>query len=166
MKKIYFYKIIFFIYIYMNINNNTSKNKKDIKLNDLNKIIQDLMNKNEKYERNLELIKDLMNKNEKYERNLELINYRLFGKNDELNRLNDINYGNVSDEVQRLNIIVKNFVYNNEEDYYKNSRGPQWGKDGYIEKIKKRVKELKKNTKNTKKNTNNSNEPPTWQSDY
>lgn len=132
------------------MNNNTSKNKKDIKLNDLNKIIQDLMDKN----------KELIHKNKEYEKNFKLINHRLFGKYDELMSFTeDVTYGNVSDEVQRLSTIVKNLLYNKEQDYYNNSTGSRWGEDGYIEKIEKRVKKLKKKTKN-------SNEPPSWQSNY
>ena len=104
-------------------NNNFNK---EIKLSELTSIIQELRKKNKEYE--------------KY---FKLINERVFGVSHHEDS-EDVTYGNLSDEVQRLSTVVKSMVYNNEKEYYNNASGSRFGENGYIEKIKKRAINKKK----------------------
>ena len=128
------------------MSNNRNNSKKEIKLSELTNIIQ-----------------ELLEKNKQYEENIKSLNARVFGVT-KFNYIEDVSYGNLSDEVQRLSTVVENMIYNNEKEYVSNSRGERWGNNGYIAKIKKRATNKKKfNEEKLKKNNE---KEPTWQSNY
>jgi hypothetical protein len=122
------------------MSNNRNNSKKEIKLSELTNIIQ-------------ELVED----NKKYKEYFKCLNIRVYGGIEP--SYEDVIYGNLSDEVLRLSTVVKTMVYNNENEYYNNGRGPNC-----IEKIKKRAVNKKKGS-NLKKN-NEEREPNDWQSNY
>ena len=128
------------------MSNNRNNSKKEIKLSELTNIIQ-----------------ELLEKNKQYEENIKSLNARVFGVT-KFNYIEDVSYGNLSDEVQRLSTVVESMIYNNEKEYVSNSRGERWGNNGYIAKIKKRATNKKKiNEEKLKKNNE---KEPTWQSNY
>ena len=128
------------------MSNNRNNSKKEIKLSELTNIIQ-----------------ELLEKNKQYEDNIESLNARVFGVT-KFNYIEDVTYGNLSDEVERLSTVVKSMIYNNEKEYVSNSRGKRFDNNGYIAKIKKRASNKKKN--NEEKLKKNNEKEPTWQSNY